>query len=132
MFNRILALSLLVALISSNLSSVFVYAGFEANRSYIAKVLCENKQRPWMNCNGRCYLMKKLKEATEKEKKQEEKENSARVVMSFFEEPFSMVFNNPFVLQAHKSTFPNYNSGHIRSFTDTIFRPPKASDTLFL
>ncbi|RVU02862.1 hypothetical protein EOD41_02690 [Mucilaginibacter limnophilus] len=74
MLNRLLSIFLLVALISSNFSRLFIYAGFEANRSYIAKELCVNKARPTLHCNGRCYLMKKLKQADEKEKKQEREE----------------------------------------------------------
>jgi hypothetical protein len=130
MLNRLLAILLLVALIGSNFSRVFVYAGFEANKSYIAKVMCVNKDKPWMHCNGRCYLMKKLKEATEKEKKQEEKENLNRVVISFFEEPFRMVFTEPKILQLNRPTFPAYKYRYGNSFIDTIFRPPKLYNIL--
>jgi hypothetical protein len=31
-----------------------------ANRAYIATTLCENRDRPQMRCNGKCYLKKKL------------------------------------------------------------------------
>lgn len=72
MINRLIAITLLLALISSNLSRFFVYAEFEANQKYIAAALCENRDKPQMHCNGKCYLMKKLKEAEEKEKKQEQ------------------------------------------------------------
>jgi hypothetical protein len=126
MLNRCLAILLLVGLISSNFSRVFVYAGFEANQSYIAKVLCVNRDKPWMHCNGRCYLMKKLKEATDKEKKQEEKENLNRLVISFFQEPFHMVFTDPRILQLQQPTFPAYKYRHGSSFIETIFRPPKS------
>jgi hypothetical protein len=126
MLQRLIAMLLLVALIGSNFSRVFVYAGFQANQSYIAKELCENKSRPWMHCNGRCYLMKKLKEATEKEKRQQEKENLNRVVTSFFEEPFQMVFSAPLILPVHKPNFSNYRYRHTSSYIETIFRPPKS------
>jgi GMP synthase PP-ATPase subunit len=126
MLNRWLAILLLAALISSNFSRVFVYAGFEANQNYIAKVLCVNKERPLMHCNGHCYLMKKLKEITEKEKKQEEKENLNRVFTSFFQEPFQMIFTEPRIFQLQQLTFPAYKYRYSSNFTDTIFRPPKS------
>jgi len=72
MMNRIIAICLLIAMTGSSLSRFFVYAGFEMNQKYIASVLCENRNRPEMHCNGKCYLMKKLKQAEEKEKRQEE------------------------------------------------------------
>ena len=55
-----------------------VYAAFEVNQNYIATTLCENKARPWMHCNGQCYLMKKIKATEEKEKKQEEQKETEK------------------------------------------------------
>ncbi|WP_316841899.1 hypothetical protein [Pedobacter gandavensis] len=71
MFKRFTAVILLITLLLAQFSKVFVYAGFELNQQYIASVLCENKDKPEMNCNGKCYLMKKLQQAEDKEKKQE-------------------------------------------------------------
>lgn len=72
MLRKFLALFLLTAMMSAQFSRVFVYAGFELNQQYIASTLCENKARPEMQCNGKCYLSKKLKQAEEKEKKQDQ------------------------------------------------------------
>ncbi len=38
------------------------------NYDYISKVLCENKDKPKMHCNGKCHLIKELANATEQEK----------------------------------------------------------------
>ncbi|WP_298287045.1 hypothetical protein [uncultured Lutibacter sp.] len=35
---------------------------YYANYEYIATVLCENKDKPYLECNGKCYLEKQLKE----------------------------------------------------------------------
>lgn len=37
------------------------------NYEYIAKVLCINKDKPEMQSNGKCHLMKELAKASEKE-----------------------------------------------------------------
>lgn len=71
MGHRFVAYLLIVALIASNLSRLFIYAGFELNRNYIAGKLCENRNKPWMHCNGKCYFMKKIKQAEEKERSDE-------------------------------------------------------------
>jgi hypothetical protein len=34
---------------------------YYANYDYIANVLCENKDKPYLDCNGKCYLNKQLK-----------------------------------------------------------------------
>jgi ABC-type antimicrobial peptide transport system permease subunit len=33
---------------------------YYANYDYIANVLCENKDKPYLECNGKCYLGKQL------------------------------------------------------------------------
>lgn len=71
MLTRVVALLLLLCSVSLNLSGCFVLAGFEMNQDYIAKELCINRNKPQLHCNGRCYLMRKLKQAQDKEQKQE-------------------------------------------------------------
>lgn len=43
---------------------------YQVNKSYIAKELCVNKNRPELHCDGKCFLAKKLKAAEEKEQKE--------------------------------------------------------------
>jgi len=71
MIRRFIAYLLMVACVSANFSSLFIYAGFEINRDYIATHLCVNRDKPWLHCNGKCYFMKKIKQAQEKEKNDE-------------------------------------------------------------
>jgi hypothetical protein len=68
---RFIAIPILILLVMSQaFSSWFVVMAFRMNRDYIAKNLCENRYRPRLNCNGKCVLMKKLKEAEKKEQDQ--------------------------------------------------------------
>ena len=39
-----------------------VWVWFKANQTFIAKELCINKDRPEMHCNGKCFLMTKMRE----------------------------------------------------------------------
>lgn len=71
MFRSFTALLLLSTLMLTQFSKVFVYAGFELNEKYIVSTLCENRDKPELHCNGKCYLTRKLKQAEEKEKRQE-------------------------------------------------------------
>ena len=41
---------------------------YAMNYEYISKVLCVNKAKPMMHCNGKCHLMKELAKASENEK----------------------------------------------------------------
>lgn len=122
MLNRCLAIMLLIALVSSNFSRFFVYAGFEINQNYIASTLCENKARPWMNCNGRCYLMKKLKQAEEKEKKQEreDKRNQYQEALPATPALFSLL-KKP----VQRKAFPRLPAPGTVDRPLSIFQPPK-------
>ncbi|RYY87425.1 MAG: hypothetical protein EOO15_11890 [Chitinophagaceae bacterium] len=39
-----------------------IIADFEANQQFIARTLCENRQRPTMKCGGKCQLAKRMAE----------------------------------------------------------------------
>ncbi|MGL2967202.1 hypothetical protein [Flavobacterium sp. XGLA_31] len=50
------------------LKPVFPVIEYIVNYDYIAKVLCVNKDKPMMHCNGKCHLMKQLAKEAENEK----------------------------------------------------------------
>jgi len=112
---------LLISLLCANLSNAFVYLGFEVNQKYIAKELCENKDKPQMHCNGKCYLMKKLKQAQEKEQKQERQSQKPQVqdaivgtTLVFKQYAFAEInFHVPF------------STGMPQSIKNSIFHPPQ-------
>ncbi|RZK14866.1 MAG: hypothetical protein EOO86_17825 [Pedobacter sp.] len=116
---------MLSALIASNFSRVFVYAGFEVNQKYISEKLCENKDKPWMNCNGKCFLAKKLKQAEEKEKKQE-RENLRSQHMEALPNAAS---NFTFLRTAVKTLYPERKVLNTVHRTFSIFQPPKNNPT---
>lgn len=41
------------------------FVEYAINYDYIAKVLCINKDKAEMHCNGKCYVMKQLKKQQE-------------------------------------------------------------------
>lgn len=98
-----------------------MFAGFEINQKYIAAELCINKDKPQLHCNGQCYLMKKLKQAEDKEQKQERQSQKnliqdALVVkpLIFKQYPFSEInFHVPLTTGMPQSTL------------NTIFHPPQ-------
>jgi len=59
---KLLSIVLLFAFASQCFSQWGVLAGYELNKSYIAKVLCINRDKPAMHCDGKCYLKKKMQQ----------------------------------------------------------------------
>ena len=64
-YSKYLSFPLLTLLIASTFSTAFVQVAFNANKTQIIKELCQNRFQPEMQCNGKCYLKKQLKEQEE-------------------------------------------------------------------
>ncbi len=43
-----------------------IQGSYELNKAYIVENFCVNKDKPMMNCDGKCYLAQQMKEAKEK------------------------------------------------------------------
>lgn len=61
---------LMLLIITQTLGNWFVVMAFTANQGYISKNLCVNRYVPQMHCNGKCILMKKMKEKQNSEQGQ--------------------------------------------------------------
>lgn len=125
MLNRVIVFIVLACVISTYFSRDFTVAGFELNQKYIAEKLCENKDRPWMHCNGRCYLMNKVKQAEENEKKQANKDLRTNLQMTWFIN-FSSPIENTYLKDSIAQRFKIHYSYHYSNqYNTSIFRPPK-------
>ncbi len=71
MFKRPVIFLLLICMLIANFSKLFVYAGYEMNQKYIATTLCQNRAKPWLHCNGKCFLIKRIQQAEQKERAEE-------------------------------------------------------------
>ncbi|MBS1530515.1 MAG: hypothetical protein JSU01_09420 [Bacteroidetes bacterium] len=121
MLKRLTAWLLIFTVLSANYSRLFVYAGFELNQKYIAAKLCENRNKPWMHCNGRCYLMKKLKQLNEKQTA-----NQRETQRSLFQEGY---FATTGVVKFYTSLLQTYHFSDMEAGLSkgylSIFRPPQ-------
>lgn len=61
---------LLLATLLPSISPWGTIAYYHANKDYIAKVLCENRDKPQLHCDGKCYLAKRLKAQQDKQDKE--------------------------------------------------------------
>jgi hypothetical protein len=121
MLQRFTAIVLIMSLLTSNVTRLFVYAGFEMNREYIAAKLCVNKDKPQMHCNGKCYLAKKIKQAEEKEKSQERQAQKNQFQEAFITQNNRIIFTAR-LLRVIK--LPYLSSAPQQHAAD-IFQPPQ-------
>lgn len=107
------------------LKPVFPVIDYAVNYDYISKVLCINKEKPAMHCNGKCHLMKELAKASETEKPiSSDKKQNLNVLNDLFVEELD-TFNLAIIDRKDKSSlnskYTNLYS-HLDSYS--IFHPP--------
>lgn len=96
------------------------FVEYAINYDYISKVLCINKEKVEMNCNGKCYVMKQLK------KQQDEDFKSLRVSMK----DYPIGFINLLQIE-QKTEQPNalhnnffYQLNYSYLVANSVFHPP--------
>ncbi|SEC31409.1 hypothetical protein SAMN04489761_2652 [Tenacibaculum sp. MAR_2009_124] len=96
------------------------YVEYVINYDYIAKVLCINKDKPEMSCNGKCQLMDKL------QKQQEDDYQSLRISM----EEYPIGFISILDIQANQLFSSNlkkyfkYDGNYTYLRIQEVFHPP--------
>lgn len=104
-----------------------VVAMFQLRKEYIAKNLCENRDKPQMKCCGKCYLKKQLKkvnannEAGSESSVKMEKEMLVYIIPNHILHESKPVFYQ--VVQ--HNAFRDAIIAH--AFVDDIFHPPSSA-----
>ena len=60
--NQFLAIFFYLLYLLAMVRPIMPIIEYYGNYDYIATELCENKDKPYLECNGKCYLEKQLKE----------------------------------------------------------------------
>ncbi|GAA4888905.1 hypothetical protein GCM10023311_11090 [Flaviramulus aquimarinus] len=97
------------------------YVEYVLNQDYIAEFLCVNKDKPKLQCNGKCYLVKELK------KQQENEPNSLRVSLENYPIGFVNIFKiNPFqsFIAFKKGAVFSYQKLYHFDYNYSAFQPP--------
>jgi hypothetical protein len=97
---------------------------YVVNYEYISKVLCVNKDKPMLHCNGKCQLMKELAKASENEKPISDKKIAAQEFEVLFLENIKSFGVKPrfyFITTLINDSYSNFYS-HLISCS--VFHPP--------
>ena len=114
-------LLLCVCLFAATFSKWILIASFEINQNYIKTTLCENKNKPEMHCNGKCFLAKQLHDDEQPSKQDNASKERFEIQLFFVEAPnnFSFATN-----QECRQT-PAYQHLHNYSFHAELLEPPR-------
>ena len=98
---------------------------YVVNYDYISQVLCVNKEKPQMQCNGKCHLMKELAKEFENEKpiQNNKKIASSDFEVLFFQEIISLQFTQGNV-HDKAITLDFYDNQYYHLNSSNVFHPP--------
>ena len=97
---------------------------FQLNRVYITEMYCENKEKPQLNCDGQCFLAKKLQAAEEKTSDND----GARTLNQQLEIPLFIISTPAFVSFIGEEPvldIPLLINHYSFLRSSTLFHPPK-------
>ncbi|TWI82486.1 hypothetical protein LX66_5059 [Chitinophaga japonensis] len=112
----------MIGVLAQTFSKAMIVAEYQLNRDYIAKFLCVNRDKPKLHCNGRCHMMKKIKQEEKKDQDNPERkaENKFEIITAAFQPasitPFRTVSN---------MEYPVFQESICTDFTASFFHPPQ-------
>jgi hypothetical protein len=107
------------------LKPVLPLVEYSINYEYVSKVLCVNKAKPAMHCNGKCHLMKELAKVSENEKptSSDKKGSIQESEILFFEEITSFALTTAIPHNREKVNC-GYSNLYAHCDISTVFHPP--------
>ena len=112
-------LSTLILFNSLNVSLTYAY--YELDPIGFIEKLCENKDQPELECNGKCHL-KKVSESTNKNNNEPTRIIDFKEILLYTQKVDNYVFQNSATIE--KESF-NYNNLYKFTSLNTCFRPPQ-------
>jgi hypothetical protein len=119
---KLVAIVALVGILLQTFGQVVIVGIYYANKDYIARYLCENKNKPELRCEGKCCLKKKLaKQGKEQGSGEQSRKNSKFTYLFFANEVIGI---DPVFSSGSKSLHPHYIASRTSSYSARIFHPP--------
>ena len=118
---RIIPILLLFGILLQTFSKLIIYDNYEINKEYITKMFCENKNKPKMHCNGKCHMMKQLKEEDKKENTPANNLKEKLEIQLFSQSEKTTIFNS---YTTGEHSFPPLQIQKTTSPSFSIFHPP--------
>ena len=122
--NKITAFVLVFILFAHNMNTLAIIGDFVINQDFIAKTLCIQKDNQ-LGCNGKCQLMKELKENAPESNTTIPVQETKRFSLDAF---CLYKINSPeslnFVSKAYKIGFNSYSQNLLQTYIDIDTPPP--------
>lgn len=124
---RVIAYFLLTLISFKMLVGPLVYLDFELRKEFIIKNLCENRFKPQLHCDGKCYLAKQLHKVAEDNaanEAQKQGENIKKVLEEVFDDSTSELICPAFPKRIISFTGVSSPNFYFSDFSSVLFQPP--------
>jgi hypothetical protein len=124
MKNQLLGIFFYLLYLLAMVKPVMPVIEYYANYDYIANELCENKDKPYLECNGKCYLEKQIKKVNHNN--HDHKSTIPQINLDDY--PVSPLGQFSFLVKEFTDIslknipVENYNS---QDFYQSVFKPPQ-------
>jgi len=119
---KLFAIIVFAGLLIQTFSMVVLVTQFYVNQDFIAKNLCENRDKPQMHCNGKCCLKKQLARSGKEQAPGQRTQNSKQVINLFWHQS-SFAVQQRYQVVTRQKYFTRNESGTF-SFHHAVFHPP--------
>ncbi|MFI5135845.1 MAG: hypothetical protein ACHQD9_08335, partial [Chitinophagales bacterium] len=100
-------------IVLQSISFLIIETQYNLNHTYIASVLCENRDKPQLHCDGKCYLKKEMTHQQDQQSNSQKTSQQLLTLSLFWEESSDYHFFHP---QLHSLFAPGnifFSSGFV-------------------
>jgi len=121
---KIVVIFSLLGILLQTFNQAVIVGQYYANKDYIAKYLCENRNKPQLHCEGKCCLKKKLAKESKDQLPSSKNQRNKEVVNLYCTDIRSEMQYGTY--SSVDKEFLNYNDMLTISYQHSVFRPPSA------
>ncbi len=103
---------------------LFPIVEYVVNYEYVSKVLCVNKEKPELKCNGKCHLMKELAEVAENEKPISDNKIVVKEIEVLFYQELKLIEFSKLLVTKYLFLNANYSNLYTYLNSCSVFHPP--------
>ena len=117
------AIFLVIAFFAQTFSKGLIVANYYTNTQAYAKN-CINKAKPKMHCNGKCQMMRKLKQEENKDSQNPDRKNEVKTDLLYFAQIKQQI---AYQIILNKKVFPLVQYKLTQDISVDFFHPPSAA-----
>jgi hypothetical protein len=120
---KALAIVLCLCVLTQCIARLGVLGWYQLHKDFIAKTLCENRDKPAMKCCGKCYLRKQLKKVEDNDhSKKPLRVDKSEIFVCIL--PASITTSIPYIPVEASVQHPGVKQLHDCSLPQSVFHPP--------